>query len=342
MIWICATCAVETADLDDPPRTCEICADDRQWVPASGQRWTTLADLAAAGTTTAWFEVEPDLYGVTAAPQVGIGQQTMVLRTTSGVIVLDPLGFIDDAVVAHVRGLGPVLAVAASHPHMYGCQTEWAAALEAPVVLNVHDREWCRRPDRVTFFDDSHDLGADVTLHRVGGHFRGQTVAEWRPGNDGRGVLFAGDAVFPNPDRRGVSFLRGYPNRRCAVRRRGAADRRPARGPRTSTGCTTTSVPAGARGRQGGAPVLRRPARGTDRRPPRRQFGRSRSGRRRLADVEFGAAVAEDQQLGGRHHRRVVRPGVDQLHPNQPEQFGVDRAVEQVPRRPVQPWRSAR
>lgn len=213
MIWICATCAVETADLDSPPGTCEICADERQWVPASGQRWTTLAELAAAGTTTVWREVEPDLYGVTATPQVGIGQQTMVLRTASGAVVFDPLGFVDAAAIEHVRALGPVLAVVASHPHMYGCQTEWAAALEAPVVLNVHDREWCRRPDRVTFFEETHELGADVTLHRVGGHFRGQTVAEWRPGNEGRGVLFAGDAVFPNPDRRSVSFLRSYPNR---------------------------------------------------------------------------------------------------------------------------------
>lgn len=204
---------METADLDAPPRTCEICSDERQWVPASGQRWTTREELIAAGTTTRWFEVEPDLYGITATPHVGIGQQTMVVRTAAGVLVFDPLGFVDDAALDRVRALGPVLAVAASHPHMYGCQTEWAAALDAPVVLNRHDREWCRRPERVTFFDESFAVGPDITLYRVGGHFRGQTVAEWRPGSGGAGVLLAGDAVFPNPDRRSVSFLRSYPNR---------------------------------------------------------------------------------------------------------------------------------
>ncbi len=213
MIWICATCAVETGELDTPPETCAICSDERQWVPEAGQAWTTLAELAAAGTGTECGEVEPGLWGVTAAPKVGIGQQTMVVRTDAGVVVFDPLGYVDDAAVRHVRALGPVLAVAASHPHMYGCQTEWAAALDAPVVLNVHDREWCRRPERVTWFDESYELGSDLTLHRVGGHFRGQTVAEWRTGNDGRGVLLAGDAVFPNPDRQTVSFLRSYPNR---------------------------------------------------------------------------------------------------------------------------------
>ena len=213
MIWICATCAVETADSAAPPETCEICSDERQWVPESGQAWTTLAELAARGTTTRWFEVEPGLYGITSDPGVGIAQQTMVVDTGDGVVVFDPIGYVDAAAIEHIRALGAVRAVAASHPHMYGCQTEWAAALDAPVVLNSHDAEWCRRKDRVTWFDETYDLGPDVTLYRVGGHFRGQTVAEWRTGRSGAGVLLAGDAVTPNPDRRTVSFLRSYPNR---------------------------------------------------------------------------------------------------------------------------------
>ncbi len=213
MIWICATCAVETADSAAPPETCAICSDERQWVPASGQAWTTVAELEAKGTRTQWFEVEPGLYGITAQPQVGIGQQTLVIDTGDGVVVFDPLGYVDTAAVDHIRALGVVRAVAASHPHMYGCQTAWAEALDAPVVLNAHDAEWCRNTERVTFFDESYELGSDITLHRVGGHFRGQTVAEWRSGNAGAGVLLASDAVSPNPDRRTVSFLRSYPNR---------------------------------------------------------------------------------------------------------------------------------
>src|SRR5690606_31378435 len=42
--WICRTCAVEHATRPD---VCAICADERQWVPATGQAWTTLAELAA-------------------------------------------------------------------------------------------------------------------------------------------------------------------------------------------------------------------------------------------------------------------------------------------------------
>lgn len=213
MIWICETCAVETADSPAPPQTCEICADERQWVPESGSRWTTLDRLREQDTRTVIEEVEPDLWGIRTEPAIGIGQQTLVVRTPEGTVLFDCVGYLDDDALAFVRGLGPTLAVAASHPHMYGVQTEWAAALQVPVLLADRDREWVRRPDRVEFYDAQRAVAPGLTLHRVGGHFRGQAVLEWATGNDGKGVLLAADAVFPNPDRRTVSFLRSYPNR---------------------------------------------------------------------------------------------------------------------------------
>lgn len=48
MIWICATCAVEAAVASQPPSSYAICEDDRQWVPADGQVWTSVAELANA------------------------------------------------------------------------------------------------------------------------------------------------------------------------------------------------------------------------------------------------------------------------------------------------------
>ena len=125
-------------------------------------------------------------------------------------MVFDPLGYVDAAAVEHTRDLGAVRVVAASHPHMYGCQTAWAQALDAPVA---HDAGWCRRPDRVTYLRETYELGSALTLHWVGGHFRSQTVAGWRTGNAGAGVLLAGEAVSPNPDRRTVTFMRSFPNR---------------------------------------------------------------------------------------------------------------------------------
>lgn len=213
MIWICETCAVETADLETPPAECAICEDERQWVPADGQHWTTLDALRDKGTRIVVTEVEPELWGICADPGVGIAQQTMVVRTPEGTLLFDCVGYIDDEAVELVRSLGPTLAVSSSHPHMYGVQTEWAAALDAPVVLAEKDRDWLRRTERVRFYDEKHEVAPGLTLHRVGGHFAGQTVVEWTAGNEGRGVLLAGDAIFTNPDRKTVSFLRSYPNR---------------------------------------------------------------------------------------------------------------------------------
>ena len=215
MIWICATCAGETDDLPEAPESCDVCEDERQWVPADGQQWTTLEKLRAEGTRITVREVEPDLWGMRADPQVGIGQQTMVVRTPEGTFLFDCIGYIDDEAVKFVRSLGPTLAVGASHPHMYGVQTEWAKALgDVPVLVAERDHEWVRRRDPlVELYDERREIAPGLTLHRVGGHFRGQAVVEWSTGNDGKGVLLAGDAVFPNPDRRTVSFMRSYPNR---------------------------------------------------------------------------------------------------------------------------------
>ena len=95
--WICETCAVEHAEASG---TCAVCADDRQWVPAGGQRWTTLDDLAASGRKTRVRELEDDLFGITVEPKVGIGQQAHLVRTPVGTVLWDPTGYVDDEAAA--------------------------------------------------------------------------------------------------------------------------------------------------------------------------------------------------------------------------------------------------
>jgi Metallo-beta-lactamase superfamily len=208
--WICATCAVEHADQVD---VCAICADERQWVPAAGQQWTTLSELADAGTRVEVTELEPDLYGVTATQKVGIGQTAKLIRTPSGNLLWDPIGFLDDDGVARIRALGDVAAIVASHPHMYGVQVEWSRALGGvPVLVSEADEKWVARPDPVIrTWSGRLEVLPGVTLTQPGGHFPGSAVAHWA-GADGSGVLLSGDTVFANPDRRTVAFMRSYPN----------------------------------------------------------------------------------------------------------------------------------
>ena len=210
-VTLCATCAVEHAE--PLPQTCRICADDRQWVPADGQVWTTIGELRAAGRHLTWTDREPDRAAVSTDPGVGIGQTMQVVRTPSGTLLWDLPGYIDAETVDRIKEWGPVRAIASSHPHMFGVQVAWGQALDAPVLVAESDREWVARPDPVIeYWSGSLSLG-EIELHQVGGHFPGSAVALWPAGADGRGVLLTGDTIFPNPDGWSLGFMRSYPNK---------------------------------------------------------------------------------------------------------------------------------
>jgi len=209
---ICAACAVER---EEPvPDLCPICTDERQYVPEAGQQWLSLKGLATAGQQSVLVDNEPGLMGIRTQPKVGIGQTAQLVVTPAGSLLWDPPGYLDDHAVNMVLGRGPVLAVAASHPHMYGVQVEWSQRLGGiPVLVPEADREWLGRQDpAVSFWSGTFDIADGLTLHQTGGHFRGSAVVHWAAGAEGRGVLLTGDSVFPNPDRRSVSFMRSYPN----------------------------------------------------------------------------------------------------------------------------------
>jgi glyoxylase-like metal-dependent hydrolase (beta-lactamase superfamily II) len=194
---------------------CAICADERQWVPRSGQQWATLDELAAEGMRVESDLVEDGLVELHAVPAFGIGQYAKLVCTPAGNVLWDPIGFVDDDAAKVVAEHGDLVAIVASHPHMFGAQVQWSRVLDGvPVYVNAADADWVMRPDpAITLWSGTLDLLPSVTVVQVGGHFPGSAVACWRDGAHGRGVLLAGDTIFPNPDGKTVSFLRSYPNR---------------------------------------------------------------------------------------------------------------------------------
>jgi metallo-beta-lactamase superfamily protein len=213
-VWICRTCAVEQPQTDQPASVCAICSDERQYVRPSGQRWTTLEDLAAAGRRGVVAEIEPGLHGISIEPTVGIGQRALLVQTMSGNLLWDPTGYLDDDLVAAVQQVGGLAAVAASHPHMFGVQVAWSHRFGGvPVYVQAADREWLQRDDPVvTIWEEKTEVLPGVVLHRIGGHFPGSAVLHF-VGADGRGVLLSGDTVACTPDERWVSFMRSFPNK---------------------------------------------------------------------------------------------------------------------------------
>lgn len=210
--WICQTCAVEHAERVG---VCSICADERQWVPADGQRWTNLEELDESGHRVEIAELEPDLFGIASTPAVGIGHQSKLIRTPAGNLLWDPIGYLDDEGIRSVRALGEVTAIVASHPHMFGAQVEWSRSLGgAPVLVAEQNMDWIARPDpAILSWADELEILPGVTLTQPGGHFPGSAVVHWSAGAEGKGVLLSSDTIFANPDRKSVSFMRSFPNR---------------------------------------------------------------------------------------------------------------------------------
>ncbi|WP_037574407.1 MBL fold metallo-hydrolase [Phaeacidiphilus oryzae] len=209
---ICRTCGVQYGA---PREDCPICLDERQYVGWSGQQWTDLAELRAAGHRGRVEEEGENVVGVGADPPTAIGQRALLVRTPAGNVLWDAITLIDDGLVERVRELGGVDAIAVSHPHFYGSMVEWAEAFDAPVWIHSADKEWIARPsDRVRFWDGDVQplLGGELTLVNAGVHFAGGQVLHWAGAEGGRGALFSGDIFTVVSDRRWVSFMYSYPN----------------------------------------------------------------------------------------------------------------------------------
>jgi hypothetical protein len=210
--WICVTCGVQHADTDTAPIRCAICEDERQYVGANGQRWTTVAELGRDHAVVV-REEEPNLVGVGVEPSFAIGQRALLVCTPAGNVLWDCISLLDAAAEARIAELGGIAAICLSHPHFYAAHVDFAEAFDARVLIPRADVAWIRRPSpRIELFDEQIEPVAGLTLARIGGHFDGAAVLHWPEGSGGRGALLTGDTVQVVPDRGWASFMWSYPN----------------------------------------------------------------------------------------------------------------------------------
>ncbi|WP_149038650.1 MBL fold metallo-hydrolase [Kitasatospora sp. MBT63] len=205
---ICRTCGTQYAAARPD---CPVCLDERQYVGADGQQWTSLAELRGEGHEMRFEEQGPDVLGIGCTPAFAIGQRALLLRTAAGNVLWDCVPYLDDAVIREVAQAGGIDAIVISHPHFYSAMVEWAHTFDAPVYLHEADRQWVGRPDPALRFwsGRTHRLTDDLTLINPGIHFPGSTVMHW---SSGAGALFSGDVVNVCPDRRWVTIMYSYAN----------------------------------------------------------------------------------------------------------------------------------
>ena len=203
---VCATCGVQFGTLD--PGRCPICEDARQYVPESGQEWTTLAALRSEHRNV--IRDDAGFVGVGTEPSFAIGQRALLLPWRGSNLLWDCITLLDDETATEIERRGGLAAIAVSHPHYYSAMAEWADRFDCPVLLHADDAEWVMRPSpRIEhWLGETKDLGEGLTLIRGGGHFAGGQVLHVEP----RRALLSGDIVQVIPDRAWVSFMYSYPN----------------------------------------------------------------------------------------------------------------------------------
>jgi len=206
---ICVACGTQYPDAAEPPASCPICTDPRQYVPPGGQQWTTLERLRAERTND--VRPEGELSGIGTTPHFAIGQRALLVPFGDANLLWDCISLLDDATAEEVERRGGLAGIAISHPHYYSSMVEWARRFDCPIHLHVADVRWVMRPDPAIHHWDGEalDLGHGLTLVRGGGHFPGGTMLHRAEGD---GQLLTGDIIQVIPDRTHVGFMWSYPN----------------------------------------------------------------------------------------------------------------------------------
>ena len=210
MIVLCKACGTSYEKTDSHPQHCAICNDERQYVPATGQKWIDFSALCASHTNK-WQQHNGVLLSIRTVPDFAINQRAFILRTPEGNILWDCIATLDDATKMLIASLGGLKAIAISHPHYYTTMQDWAAEFNAPIYLHASDSEWVMRNSPwIRFWQgDTLELAQDVSVIRLGGHFSGGCVLHWARNE---GLVLSGDIVQVTPGTHAVSFMWSYPN----------------------------------------------------------------------------------------------------------------------------------
>ncbi|KAF4977205.1 hypothetical protein FZEAL_6233 [Fusarium zealandicum] len=178
---VCETCGTQypTADRSNV-KTCKICDDPRQFVPPSGQSFTTLGALQKTHSNEFIPCVsDPRLVFISSAPRLAIGQRAILVQTPNGNILWDCIPLLDGETIARIEALGGLKAVVISHPHFYSSCVQWARAFRCPVYLAAEDRQWTTLESAHQVFvtqTETEVEGTGARAIKLGGHFPGSMV----------------------------------------------------------------------------------------------------------------------------------------------------------------------
>lgn len=223
---ICVACMTQYST---PRSECPICLDPRQFVPATGQSWTSLRKLAEEKHTNKIVADQQDerVCFILTEPSTGIGQTPILIKTSRATYMWDCNAFLSENLFNQLTTMQPPLkAIAISHPHFFSTSLTWSRCLKVPLILAAADKHWFQRlsdvkEGEIEWVHNVASLEDGVTMIQCGGHFPGSSVLHWDRSLEPEfesdkhcrtGIILCSDTAMIQPTQQGFTFQWSVPN----------------------------------------------------------------------------------------------------------------------------------
>ncbi|HSC38652.1 MAG TPA: hypothetical protein VLD19_12295 [Chitinophagaceae bacterium] len=212
MNTICITCGTQFTPGLPLPALCPVCEDDRQYIGAGGQQWTSLPALSDKYSVL-FKKINEHLYELTMTPAFAIGQRAFLILSPHGNILWDCIPLINEPVAEFIKSKGGLKAIVFSHPHYYSTMNVWAEQFDCPVYIHRDDEHWIKNwgPHVQLWAGPERDFWDGIKAVHVGGHFPGSAVLQV-PSLSPGGALMVGDTLLIALSKRHMAIMHSYPN----------------------------------------------------------------------------------------------------------------------------------
>ncbi|HLS30639.1 MAG TPA: hypothetical protein VK021_07265 [Flavobacteriaceae bacterium] len=210
-IKLCATCGTQYPK-NTEVEICEICAEERQYVPLQGQIWTS-PDALLRTHQTRVQKVRENLYEIRIEPKFAIGQRAFLVISENGNFLWDCIPLLDENVQHFINSKGGLRGIGISHPHYYSNMNDWANTFECPIFIHKKDEEYIvDKSQQIELWSGKEKpLWDDLRLINLGGHFDGGSVLMIQNMTE-KGVMLCGDILQISLSQKFIAMMYSYPN----------------------------------------------------------------------------------------------------------------------------------
>lgn len=209
---LCVTCGTQFP-LNYTHDLCATCMEERQYVPITGQKWTT-HDALLKKHTTEIKKLNEKLYEICITPKFAIGQRAFLILSEQGNVLWDCIPLLDQNVIDFIKAKGGLKAIAISHPHYYSNMNDWASVFQCPIYIHKNDEAHIsEKSSNISLWEENElPLWDGMSLINIGGHFAGSSIL-LHPTMSEKGTVLCGDTFYLSPSLKHFAIMYSYPNR---------------------------------------------------------------------------------------------------------------------------------